>query len=79
MLTSGGNGELLLKAGFGLLPVTLFLFVLVTNQFRGVPLGHILYSGDSLAGDTWDSRDWNKHWTLREKLVGLASEACLLL
>jgi uridine phosphorylase len=48
-------------------------------QFRGVPLGHILYSGVNLAGDAWESREWNKHWTLREKLVGLAAEACLLL
>jgi uridine phosphorylase len=48
-------------------------------QFRGVPLGHILYSGDNLAGEAWESRDWNKHWSLREKLVGLATEACLLL
>ncbi len=48
-------------------------------QFRGVPLGQILYGGDNLAGDIWDSRGWNKHWTVREKLVGLATEACLLL
>ncbi|MBI1878649.1 MAG: nucleoside phosphorylase [Chloroflexi bacterium] len=39
-------------------------------QFRGVPLGYILYSGDNLAGEAWESR---------EKLVGLATEACLLL
>jgi hypothetical protein len=44
-----------------------------------VPLGHILYSGDNLAGEAWESREWNKHWTLREKLVGLVAEACLLL
>ena len=48
-------------------------------QFRDVPLGHILYGGDNLASEVWDSRDWNKHWTLREKLIGLAAEACLLL
>ncbi len=48
-------------------------------QFRGVPLGHILYSGDNLAGEAWESREWNSHWSLREKLVGLAAEACLLL
>ncbi len=48
-------------------------------QFRGVPLGQILYGGDNLAGEAWDSRGWYKHWTIREKLVALAAEACLLL
>ncbi|MCL4298450.1 MAG: hypothetical protein KJ077_22125 [Anaerolineae bacterium] len=48
-------------------------------QFRGVPLGQILYGGDNLAGDVWDSRGWHKHWAVREKLVALATEACLLL
>lgn len=48
-------------------------------QFRGVPLGQILYGGDNLAGEVWDSRGWQKHWTVREKLVALAAEACLLL
>lgn len=47
-------------------------------QFREVILGHILYSGDNLDGEVWDSRGWNKHWTVREKLVALAAEACLL-
>ncbi len=46
-------------------------------KFRGVTLGHILYSGDNLDGEVWESREWNKHWTVREKLVGLAAEACL--
>ncbi len=48
-------------------------------QFRGVPLGQILYGGDQLDGDEWDGRGWGKNWTVREKLVQLATEACLLL
>lgn len=48
-------------------------------EFRGVPLGQILYGGDNLAGEVWDSRGWYEHWTVREKLVALAAEACLLL
>jgi uridine phosphorylase len=48
-------------------------------QFRQVELGQILYSGDNLDGETWDSRDWDKNWSIREKLVGLAVEACLAL
>ena len=47
--------------------------------YRGVPLGQILYGGDSLAGEAWDSRGWQKRWTVRRKLVELAAEACLSL
>jgi len=48
-------------------------------QFRHVPMGQILYGGDNLDADEWDSREWTKNWTVREKLVELAAEACLLL
>jgi len=45
-------------------------------QFRGVQIGQILYSGDNLDGEEWDHRDWVSNWSVREKLVGLAVEAC---
>lgn len=48
-------------------------------QFRGLPMGQLLYGGDNLAGEVWDSRGWYEHWTVREKLIALAAEACLLL
>lgn len=46
-------------------------------QFRNVQLGQILYGGDNLDSEKWDSRDWNKSWSVREKLIELAIEACL--
>jgi uridine phosphorylase len=46
-------------------------------QFRGVPFGQILYGGDDLSGAQWDSRHWNSHTSIREKLFWLAAEACL--
>jgi len=46
-------------------------------QFRGVPFGQILYGGDNLDGDQWDRRDWMNRYSVREKLVFLAAEACL--
>ncbi len=46
-------------------------------EFRGVHLGQILYCGDNLDGDEWDSRAWHKNWGVREILVELAAEACL--
>jgi uridine phosphorylase len=29
--------------------------------FRGVAFGQLLYAGDDLSGETWDSRDWDAH------------------
>jgi uridine phosphorylase len=46
-------------------------------QFRQIQLGQILYCGDNLDGDEWDSRDWQKNWGVREILVELAAEAAL--
>lgn len=48
-------------------------------QFRGVLFGQILYGGDDLMGDQWDSRGWQKMSSTREKLFWLAVEAALKL
>ena len=47
--------------------------------FRGVTIGQLLYAGDDLSGEAWDSRDWNQHATGRELLFRLAAEAALSL
>lgn len=46
-------------------------------HFRGVELAQILYSGDNLDADEWDSRGWVRNWGVREILIELAAEACL--
>ncbi len=46
-------------------------------QFRGVVAAQILYAGDDLSNDIWDSRHWQKQTSVREKLFWLAAEACL--
>ena len=48
-------------------------------QFRSVPLGQILYGGDNLDAEQWDKRAWQDCWSVRERLVGLAAEACLMI
>jgi uridine phosphorylase len=48
-------------------------------QFRGVTLGQILYGGDDISGEAWDSRGWQGRTPVRERLFWLAAEACLLL
>jgi uridine phosphorylase len=48
-------------------------------QFRNVAFAQMLYGGDDVTGDQWDSRDWTAKATVREKLFWLAAEACLSL
>ncbi len=45
-------------------------------QFRGVQFGQLLYAGDDVSSEEWDSRGWQTH-SVREKLFWLAAEACL--
>jgi len=46
-------------------------------QFRDVLLAQLLYGGDDVSGQDWDSRQWEKQSSVREKLFWLAVEACL--
>jgi uridine phosphorylase len=48
-------------------------------QFRSVTFGQILYGGDDVSGQEWDTRDWQKRHGIREQLFWLAVEACLRL
>lgn len=44
-------------------------------RFRGVRFAQLLYAGDSVAGETWQERGWNKHTPVRDGLFRLALEA----
>ena len=48
-------------------------------QFRGVTLGQILYGGDDVSGDEWDSRKWQSRGDIRRSLTELSMEICLKL
>lgn len=48
-------------------------------RFRGVAFGQLLYGGDDVSGDEWDTRDWHRQASTREKLFWLAVEAALKL
>ncbi|MEO1286695.1 MAG: nucleoside phosphorylase [Chloroflexota bacterium] len=48
-------------------------------QFRGVQFGQLLYGGDDVGAETWDTRDWHVQHSTREKLFWLAVEAVLRL
>jgi uridine phosphorylase len=51
--------------------------LIAVARFRGVRLGHLLYAGDSLAGDAWDHRGWVKAHDVREQLFWLAADAAV--
>jgi len=46
-------------------------------QYLGVDFGQILYSGDGVGGNEWDTRDYNKRTDIREFLLGLTPDICL--
>src|SRR5262245_38873715 len=48
-------------------------------QFRGVTFAQILYGGDNLDSEMWESRHWTRQASVREKMFWLAAEACLKL
>jgi uridine phosphorylase len=50
--------------------------LMAVAQFRGVPLGQILYGGDDVGGARWDRREQLDRTSIRERLVHLAAEAC---
>ena len=48
-------------------------------EFRGVALGQVLYAGDDVGGEQWDSREWQGARSVRERLFWVAVDACLAL
>ena len=51
--------------------------LMAVAQFRGVTLGQVLYGGDDLSGEVYDTRRWQSRKEIRENLFWLAVEACL--
>lgn len=46
-------------------------------QFRDVELAQVLYAGDDVSGEQWDTRNWHRQSSIREKLFWVAVEAVL--
>lgn len=44
-------------------------------RYRGVRVGQLLYAGDALAGERWDSRDWTTAGDIRKVLFAVALAA----
>ena len=50
---------------------------IAVSQFNNVEFGQILCSGDSLAGEEWDKRDYNKRADIREYVLRLTLDVSL--
>lgn len=46
-------------------------------EFRNLTFGQILYGGDDVSCEEWDSRCWHERTDVREKVFVLAVESCL--
>jgi len=49
---------------------------IAASQFNNVEFGQILGSGDSLAGEEWDNRNWYKRTGIREFMLRLTLDIC---
>ena len=50
---------------------------IAVSQYNNVEFGQILCSGDSLAGEEWDKRDYVKRTDIREYALRLTLDVCL--
>lgn len=48
-------------------------------RFRNVEIAQMLYAGDDLSGDYWDSRNWSSRQEIRRELLELAISVCKIL
>lgn len=44
------------------------------SQYYNIPLAQLLYAGDDVSGEVWDSRNWNKQENVRYQLITSAIE-----
>ncbi len=50
---------------------------MAVSQYNNVEFGQILYAGDNLGGDVWDSRNFTSRVEIRGLVLSLALDACL--
>lgn len=44
------------------------------SQYYNIPLAQLLYTGDDVSGEAWDSRNWNTQKNIRYNLISTAVE-----
>ena len=49
------------------------------SKYHNIPLAQLLYAGDDVSGEEWDSRNWNKQENIRYNLLSTAIEIVKIL
>ena len=49
------------------------------SEYYDIPLAQLLYAGDDVSGETWDSRNWNTQENIRYNLLSSAIEIVKML
>ena len=44
------------------------------SRYYNIPLAQLLYAGDDVSGEVWDSRNWNMQKNIRYNLISSAIE-----
>lgn len=44
------------------------------SHYYHIPLAQLLYAGDDVSGEEWDSRNWNTQKNIRYELLRIAIE-----
>ncbi|MBQ8280300.1 MAG: nucleoside phosphorylase [Roseburia sp.] len=44
------------------------------SKYYDIPLAQLLYAGDDVSGETWDSRNWNTQKNVRANMIACAVE-----
>lgn len=39
------------------------------SQYYGIPLAQLLYAGDDVSGEVWDSRNWDQQQSVRSNMI----------
>ena len=39
------------------------------SKYHNIPLAQMLYAGDDVSGEKWDSRDWNNQKSVRSNMI----------
>ncbi len=39
------------------------------SKYHDIPLAQLLYAGDDVSGEKWDSRNWNSQKNVRSNLI----------
>ena len=44
------------------------------SKYYDLPLAQLLYAGDDVSGAEWDSRSWNRQYSVRTNMIALGME-----